>query len=446
MGMSKTATVVLVIFVFSALPGQCATPDNLNIITSYPPQFYQPFIDRYRLLNPEIQVQVLNKKTTAALEEIQNGNSRKFDLFWSSSLDAFGVLKASGKLKRSGYLPQYRTIDLRDMHLHDPDGCYFSFALSSVGFMWNNEFLEKNGLPPPANWESLSDPVYYGHVAMSTPSRSGTTHLIVESILQSMGWQQGWAYLLKTAGNFATITARSFSVPEGIAGGRFGIGFVIDFLAFGEKNANAALDFRYATVPLLMPAGIALLDKGEHREAALRFIDFLLSPQGQEILLDPSINRLPVLADIYARESVDIPQLFRLINQGKTRPYDTGLSIGRYHVVNNLFDQLVTYRLPERRKIWKNVILLQKRKDYHDSSLELTVRHVLSLICELPISEKESIDNGLVDILGAGPENVVATLHKRQLLHEWEEFVTQRLSRAQSLLDEAWEKLPELQE
>ena len=33
------------------------------------------------------------------------------------------------------------------------------------------------------------------------------------------------------AGNFKTVTARSFGVPDGVNSGQFGVGVVIDFFA-----------------------------------------------------------------------------------------------------------------------------------------------------------------------------------------------------------------------
>ena len=68
-----------------AMPGLAVAGDRLNILTSFPPKFYTPFIRKFELLHPDIQVAVLNKKTTSAIDEIMRGNERHFDIFWSSS-------------------------------------------------------------------------------------------------------------------------------------------------------------------------------------------------------------------------------------------------------------------------------------------------------------------------------------------------------------------------
>ncbi|WP_163339094.1 hypothetical protein [Desulfopila sp. IMCC35008] len=64
---------------------------KLKILTSFSPTFYSPFIDAYQKNNPHVQLKILNKKTTSAITEIERGNLRNFDLFWSSSPEAFAV-------------------------------------------------------------------------------------------------------------------------------------------------------------------------------------------------------------------------------------------------------------------------------------------------------------------------------------------------------------------
>ncbi len=46
-------------------------------------------------------------------------------------------------------------------------------ALAGYGIMWNTHYLKANKLPPPKEWADLAQPVYFGHVAISSPSRAG---------------------------------------------------------------------------------------------------------------------------------------------------------------------------------------------------------------------------------------------------------------------------------
>jgi ABC-type Fe3+ transport system substrate-binding protein len=71
---------------------------------------------------------------------------------------------------------------------------------------------------------------------MTAPSRSGTMHLTVETILQGEGWDKGWSQILQMAGNSAQVTERSFGVPDGINNGQFGGGPVIDFFGLAGRT------------------------------------------------------------------------------------------------------------------------------------------------------------------------------------------------------------------
>jgi phosphoglycerate transport regulatory protein PgtC len=416
---------------------------RLNILTSFSPEFYDPFIQAYHRRHPDLQIQILNKKTTAAIAEIERGNRRQFDIFWSSSPDAFAVLKQAGKLRRSGYRPSYPPLDPAHPRYGDPEGYFFNFAFSGVGYMWNGTLLQKQGIAAPTSWRDLAHPRFYGQLAVSTPSRSGTTHMIVENLLQAMGWQQGWRFILQASGNLETITARSFSVPEGVASGRFTVGLVIDFLATAKRYNQKEIAFRYGDPLLLMPAAIALLNHGADPDQAVAFIDFLLSPEGQKILLQPAIGRQPVSGALFTGERAGSPPLLQYIRQGTIRPYDTERSRRRYQLVNALFDQLVTYQLLERRKIWKQLLWLSKihgRKKL--AELGITDK-VLELLCDVPVSEQESLDaalNQLFAVTATGDRSK----EKRALLKRWDDFAASRFQEAEAVLTKAAARLADM--
>lgn len=71
---------------------------------------------------------------------------------------------------------------------------------------------------------------------MSSPSRSDTSHLMVESLLQQRGWQSGWQTMLSAAGNLITISSRSFGVADKVKSGLGSVGPIID------NYANLLLD------------------------------------------------------------------------------------------------------------------------------------------------------------------------------------------------------------
>ncbi|MBI3328517.1 MAG: extracellular solute-binding protein, partial [Nitrospinae bacterium] len=300
----------IVLFVLGiASPTRADVDGQLFILTSFPETLFTRFQAAFEARHPRLRVHVRNSKTPAAISLIQERASEPVDLIWVSAPDALEVLKESGHLVRLFDGSQSDT-QIGGYPLDDPDGYYRGFAVSGYGIMWNEAYLKRHGLPAPSRWGDLRKPAYYRHIGISAPSRSGTTHVIVEIILQGQGWSEGWATLLEIGGNLATVTARSYGVEEGVQDGRLGIGLVIDFFGLSARALGAPVDFVYPNMTSFLPASIAMVKRANNRAAAVAFIEFLLSPEGQRLLFEPEIRRLPVRRDLYKDAPPDYPNPF----------------------------------------------------------------------------------------------------------------------------------------
>jgi hypothetical protein len=162
------------------------------------------------------------------------------EVFWASAPDAFEVLGKSNLLQKSGAANPAVPAKVGSYPVNDPEGLYLGQALAGYGIMWNTRYVKANNIPEPKEWADLTKAVYFGHVANSSPSRSGTVHLTVETILQGEGWAKGWEQLLQISGNCAAITERSFGVPDGVSNGQFGVGPRDRLLRPGGQELRAA--------------------------------------------------------------------------------------------------------------------------------------------------------------------------------------------------------------
>ncbi len=371
-----------------------AIEDKLVIVTSYPKDLTGVFKKAFEARHPGTTVEILQKKTSAGVKYIQEtAQANASDLMWASAPDAFEVLKADGLL--APYSPKATGIPpkIGSYPINDPDGYYIGFAGSGYGIMWNTRYLKRKKIPVPREWEDLKQPVYHGHVGMSAPSRSGTTHLTVETVLQGDGWEKGWALWKEMAGNFKMVTERSFGVPEGVNSGDFGVGIVIDFFGFSSQATGFPVDFVYPTVTTLVPANIAIVKNAPHAKAAGAFIEFLLSVEGQELLLDPAIRRLPVNPDTYAKAPKDFPNPFKDKSIGAVVKFDVQLSKDRYNIVNSLFDVMITYRRDDLVAAMQAIqtaeaALVGKSNAQAQTLLDEARR----LVVAMPISEAEAKD------------------------------------------------------
>jgi len=439
---TRLATAGAAVFASAFLIGQAtALEGTLTIVTSYPPDTTTAFKAAFEAKNPGIQVEMLKKKTTAGIKYLQEtaGNNQS-DMFWASAPDAFEVLKDDDLLAKYEVKVSGIPAKVGAFPVNDPDGYYKGFAASGYGIMWNERYMKAKKLPIPKEWVDLTQPVYFGHVGMSAPSRSGTTHLTVETLLQGKGWAKGWAQWKAIAGNFNSVTERSFGVPDGVNSGQFGIGVVIDFFGLSSKASGFPVDFVYPTVTTLVPANIAIVKNGPNREAAEAFIEFLMSTEGQELLLNPKIMRLPVNPATYAKAPAGFPNPFKDSSIGSEVNFNLGLSKGRYNVVNSLFDVMITYRLDELREATKAIQDAKaKLTGNSDPSAVQLIAEAQALIDAMPVDEATASEKSFNGIFKKKRKKATTKVTGRQaeVEQQWDEWVKGNYARALELANKA---------
>ncbi|MBK9605571.1 MAG: extracellular solute-binding protein [Betaproteobacteria bacterium] len=390
--------------------------DTVTVVTSFPKELTTAYKKAFEAKFPGDKLEILNKNTAAGIAYVreQQPGSRP-EVFWASAPDAFEVL-ASGKLLQkvdSGNAAIPARVGAYP--INDPEGLYKGQALAGYGIMWNTRYMAANKLPVPKEWADLAKPVYFGHVATSSPSRSGTTHLTVETILQGEGWMNGWAQLLAISGNCAAITERSFGVPDGVSNGQFGLGLVIDFFGLAAKNSGMPVEFIYPSMTAIVPANIALVAGAKSPEGGKRFIQFTLSEEGQMLLLQKDISRLPVMPAIYAKAPAGYPNPFSGAIQAKVN-FDTELSESRYYVVVALYDQIVTFRHKELAAATKAVWEAEKRLA---GKANPQLDEAKKLVFTPPVDDKQIADKALLALFKADKKDETASKQKAKVEEEW---------------------------
>ena len=307
---------------------------TVTVLTSFPKELTTAYQKAFEAKNPGIKIEILNKNTVAAIAYVRElPAGQRPDVMWASAPDAFEVL-ARNKLLQPA--PDTKNpaapAKIGNYPLNDPQGNYYGQALAGYGMMWNTRYLTANKLPAPKEWKDLTKPEYFGHVAISSPSRSGTTQLTVETILQGEGWDKGWTQILEMMGNAAAVTDRSFAVPDGVNNGQYGIGIVIDFFGLAGKYSGFPVDFVYPAMTAVVPANIGLLAGGKNPEEAKKFMAFTMSTEGQQLLFDPKISRLPILPYSQLKAPAGYPDPQEVAKRAKVQ-FDANLSEARYQVV-----------------------------------------------------------------------------------------------------------------
>lgn len=213
----------------------------------------------------------------------------------------------------------YGANDIGGRTLYDPQGYWFGAALSAFGIVYNNETLARLGVPAPTGWQALADPRLRGEVALVNPAQSGSVATAMETILLREGWGPGWAILRRAAANARSVSASATRAPIEVAQGEAGEALCIDF--YGRFQQQVMADGGSGDrVGYMDPVGrtaidpdpVAMLRGAPHPESARRFIEFVLSPEGQRLWQYPpgsdggprqfALRRLPARRTMYASE------------------------------------------------------------------------------------------------------------------------------------------------
>ena len=142
-----------------------------------------------------------------------------------------------------------------------------------------------------------------------------------------------------------------------------------------------------------MPASIAILTDAANRDGAERFVDFVLSPEGQALLLDPAVARLPISPAAYTTGGTTEGNPFQRDGLFVRGLFDAGLSADRYELVNIIFDEMVTFRRTELGRMWRSVRSLEMiLSERSDSELARLVSNARAALTRPPLDGAEAME------------------------------------------------------
>jgi ABC-type Fe3+ transport system substrate-binding protein len=409
---------------------------KVTIVTSFSKDVTDPFKAGFEAANPGFTLDVQNKSTSSGVKYVDETKSNnQVDLFWASAPDAFDSLKGRNLLTK--FKPSVTGLPEKvgSYPVNDPDGFYFGFAASGYGIMSNDRYLEANSLPKPVEWGDLVKAEYHDHIAIAAPSRSGTTHLTIETILQGEGWDKGWGTLKGIGGNLQQVTERSFGVPDAVNSGQTGIGIVIDFFAFSAQASGFPVSFSYPSVTTVVPANIGIIANAPNQPGAEAFVNYLLSEKGQAVLLEPAIRRLPINPALYEKAPEGFPNPFKDPRFQSMITFDSDTSKKRTDVVDTLYDQLISFQLDNLKGATKAIHDAEKAlaaNDQPEARALLTEAH--ALIASMPVTADEAASQQIRDAFTGGEQK---TARQAELEQQWAAFASEKYAAAKTKAEAA---------
>jgi iron(III) transport system substrate-binding protein len=271
-----------------ALPA-AAQDVTLTLYTSQPNADAQATVDAFMQANPDIAVEFVRDGTTQImarlLTEIEAGQAQPdvlliADAVTMESMEAEGHLMAYPEADVSAY-PE---------GMHDAEGHYFSTKLITTGLIRNTSAPMEL-----TSWRDLLSDEAAGQVAMPSPLTSGAALINYATLRGVDGLGQEFFEGLAASG--ALAQGGNGGVFRTVAGGEKMYGIVVDFLPIREAAAGSPVEFVFPEEGVsAVTEPVAIMAGTDAPEAARRFVDFLLSVEGQE--LAASQGYLPAHPDV----------------------------------------------------------------------------------------------------------------------------------------------------
>ena len=230
----------------------------------------------------EVEYQRLSTGEVQAKIEEENGNPSA-DVWFGGTTDPYNVLAKEDLLEP--YAAQNASHLISDMY-KDAEGKWYGIYKGILGFMVNTDELERLGLEAPADWADLLKPEYKGLIWLSNYNTAGTAKLVVNTMIQKYGHDEGIQYLVDLDKNIQVYTKSGSGPSKNV-----GIGECVIGIGFLHDGITQIVDNQYGNIALVIPSsgtsfevGATAMFKGaKHPNAAKLWIEYALSPECVEL-------------------------------------------------------------------------------------------------------------------------------------------------------------------
>jgi len=360
------------------------------VVTSYAQEVISRMEAEFSRANPDLALDVIWRMPRDAMPYLQGDAGKPVDVYWSASGRNFADLAEQGAFAAQPDLAAALPATLAGFELSDPKARYLASEVALYGFVINPEYLARHGLPEPASWRDLADPRYRGHLLFPVPSRVGFAPLMIEALLQRLGWNEGWALINEIVSNASLWSPGGAFITEEVANANKGVAVTIDFFAASAIANGAPVRLVYPDVLAVSPGHVGIMRHAPNADGARRFVAFLLSDAGQRALLHPDVRKLPVRPDVFKGSDAPAFDPYAAPLPAAWR-YDAGRGRMRLAVDNAVFDALITAQGAAHAQLWQALRSARAAALSRGDATALSlVREVEAAALRPPIDEAQS--------------------------------------------------------
>ncbi len=230
-----------------------------------------------KLYGIKVSYQRLSTGEVQAKIEEENGNPSA-DVWFGGTTDPYNVVASEGLLE--AYDAQNASHITKDVY-KNADGYWYGIYTGILGIMVNKDELDRMGLEAPQDFADLVKPEYKGLIWLSNYQTAGTAKLIINTMIQKYGHDEGIQFLVDLDKNVEVYTKSGSGPSKNVGTGECVIG-----LGFLHDGITQIVDNGYDNVELIVPSsgttceiGATAIFKGaKHQNAAKLWIEYALSP------------------------------------------------------------------------------------------------------------------------------------------------------------------------
>ncbi len=298
----KSLAAALALTIAAPLAVQAAE-GRLVLYTSQPNADAQATVDAFTAAHPGVEVEWVRDGTTQMMARLATefeAGSPQPDVLLIADMVTMEGLKQEGRLMAH---PDADT-SAYDDGLMDAEGYYFSTKLITTGIVYNT------AAPfTPESWLDLLGEEAVGQVRIPSPLTSGAALIHLETLTSNL--DMGWDYYETLAEHDTIAAGGNGGTFNAVAGGEQLFGMVVDFLAIREKANGAPVEFVFPTEGVsAVTEPVAILSTAQNPDAAKAFVDFLLSPEGQQLAADqgyvPAHPAIELPAGFPSRDAISV--------------------------------------------------------------------------------------------------------------------------------------------
>lgn len=286
----------------SSIPAAASDVKELLVYSGRKEVYAQPLFDLFEK-NTGIKIVVKAGKTSGLantlLAEKENSPA---DVFFAQDSSNLGALSAAGVIEA---LPA-EIINLVDSRFRSPKGDWVGTSGRARVLVYNKDMVKAEDLPK--TMQDLTDPKWKGKLGWAPKNGSFQSH--VTAMLQVDGAEKTTAWLKAMKANGIADFPKNTPIVKAVAAGQIPAGLVNHYYLYKVRKdmeeANKAENHFFADGDIGMfvnISGVAVVKASKKKEAAKKFVAFLLSKEAQEVFKTENYE-YPLAAGVEAYEKL----------------------------------------------------------------------------------------------------------------------------------------------